>query len=124
LPLNTLILNRAAIYFDYNDPVITNTSVMHVGTSVGTQELQSANRMDFLLAPNPAGAYRTFRLEWTEKPEEPANVFLFDSVGRLLHRYETAAHTRDLILPGLAPGLYFVEARQGEKSASQILIVQ
>ena len=124
LPLNTLILNRAAIYFDYNDPVITNMSVMHVGTSVGTQELQAANRMNFLLAPNPAGAYRTFRLEWTEKPEEPANVFLFDSVGRLLHRYETAARERDLILPGLAPGLYFVEARQGERSVRQVLIVQ
>jgi uncharacterized repeat protein (TIGR01451 family) len=66
LPDGTLIENSAAIYFDFNDPIITNTTLHTIGKeflSVSTDELVN----DGLLRafPNPASDAVTFELkEW------------------------------------------------------------
>ncbi|HRB25676.1 MAG TPA: T9SS type A sorting domain-containing protein [Bacteroidia bacterium] len=52
LVLNDSIQNTAAIYFDFNDPVITNTATTHVVLPTGIASYQSAENIQ--LFPNPA----------------------------------------------------------------------
>jgi len=52
LILTDTIKNTAAIYFDFNDPVITNTATTHVVLPTGIASYQSAENIQ--LFPNPA----------------------------------------------------------------------
>ena len=52
LVLNDSIQNIAAIYFDFNNPVITNTATTHVVLPTGIASYQSAENIQ--LFPNPA----------------------------------------------------------------------
>jgi len=54
-PLETDILNNAAIYFDFNEPVITNTTQHRVGINFVTVGAWSPVRPSFgvTIAPHP-----------------------------------------------------------------------
>ncbi len=66
LPLGTAINNRAGIYFDFNEPVITNTSVMTVKELVKTTSPGDAIWLDFGLNPNPVAAFSQVVLDLPE----------------------------------------------------------
>ena len=61
----TRIENTAAIYFDYNDPVITNTTFHTIGhhyvSSVGTAE--PGNNLVHSVYPNPVADLAYFNLD-------------------------------------------------------------
>lgn len=61
LTLGTEIKNTAYIYFDYNDPIITNTTVNTMGIVTGTISKQTTNAG--IVYPNPAKDYTTFRFD-------------------------------------------------------------
>ena len=61
LELGTEIKNTAKIYFDYNDPIITNTTVNTVGITTGT--IASMNTSAGIVYPNPAKDYTAFRFD-------------------------------------------------------------
>ncbi len=71
IQLGDVFTNTAAIYFDFNDPIITNTTEYVVGTSTAMAELRG-QRMhpwpvpahDVLNVPLPDGADRSFSV-WT-----------------------------------------------------------
>jgi len=48
----TIIQNKADIFFDYNDPVLTNEAITKILPAVGIHE--SHERIDFTVFPNPA----------------------------------------------------------------------
>lgn len=52
LPLGTLISNRAAIFFDYNAPIITN-EVEHIVNETVAVELINRPSLEVFIAPNP-----------------------------------------------------------------------
>jgi uncharacterized repeat protein (TIGR01451 family) len=54
LPSGTVILNRAAIYFDYNPPIITNFAGMHVLDPVVSAPEFIQEESAIALMPNPA----------------------------------------------------------------------
>ncbi len=103
MPLGTEIPNRAAIYFDYNDPVITNevvNTLVGEATSVAS-EAEAAIR----LYPNPADEH--LRIESTSALKGP--VKLRDLTGRLVMSIEPqhSNHAR-LALSALAAGQYYL----------------
>src|SRR6202000_2294111 len=53
LAAGTQIHNRAAIYFDYNAPVITNSTLNTIQNNVGVANV-NATAASFSLYPNPA----------------------------------------------------------------------
>lgn len=61
LTLGTEIKNTAYIYFDYNDPIITNTTVNTMGIVTGTISKQTTHAG--IVYPNPAKDYTTFRFD-------------------------------------------------------------
>jgi len=124
LPLNTLIQNRAAIYFDYNDPVITNTAEMHVGTSVSAFWPADREGMEFSIFPNPASAYSKVEIKLPEMRAPDLSVQLLDAAGRIIQQYDNLAGKSMLNLTGLSAGTYFVQLRAGSLMGGKVLTIK
>lgn len=96
LPEGTQIENTANIYFDYNAPITTNTTVNNFLTTVGSNEKIQA--LDLLLFPNPSTGL--FNLSAT------ANVEVYNIVGELI---STLNNAKTIDLSNEPNGVYFVK---------------
>ncbi|MCB0530411.1 MAG: T9SS type A sorting domain-containing protein, partial [Saprospiraceae bacterium] len=109
LPAGTVIRNSAAIYFDYNDPVITADAV---NTIVKTTEHQAITSV-FSVFPNPSDG-RTNILIRLQQSAQMLSLELFGPDGRYLTTLYRAngSSFSDLFLPvdlgRRPPGIYFV----------------
>lgn len=90
-PVGTLIENSAAIYFDFNAPVITNTTFHEIGedfivvSSVNTiKDQQQSNVWVF---PNPIEQSATWQ---TEAIYNELRLSLFDALGRQVGEWQTS----------------------------------
>jgi uncharacterized repeat protein (TIGR01451 family) len=109
LPDGTIIENTAAIYFDFNEPIITEPSLHTIGRplTVANKDLEEApSFLEVVVAPNPATDLVTFRLP-DEIPQGALLWQLFDPYGK-----EKAAMTVDKPLfqypvQAYAKGIYF-----------------
>lgn len=108
LPLGTVIENRAAIYFDYNPPIITNTVSRKYQefTVVQTRELPGSPSLELQVFPNPFTEKATFSLP-AEAPEAPYFLEVFDALGRRLHHAPFNGRQYELSSNGLPSGLLF-----------------
>ncbi|MCC6463008.1 MAG: hypothetical protein IT260_21240 [Saprospiraceae bacterium] len=102
---DTRIENRAAIYFDFNQPVLTNTALNTIRNpilvSVDAAPEQSAPAVR--VVPNPASDRAVFYFD------EPAQgqLLLFDAGGREIGRERIAGEQLELNCRQLLPGIYF-----------------
>lgn len=85
LTVGDSIPNRAGIYFDYNPPVITNTSVMRVAMVSAIRELFPKQQACFRFVPQPcvnhrrgdhclAGTGHSTCKRWSVYPARPAGI--------------------------------------------------
>lgn len=127
LALGTTITNTAAIYFDFNDPIYTNTSLHKVGTLfsqalVATQDLNTRN-LGVKIFPNPFSKTTSFLIEKV-KPQA-VRLHLYDLSGRLISTedYETTSFQFDRA--ALADGLYTYQLilADGSRAHGKIAIV-
>ncbi|MBL7827372.1 MAG: hypothetical protein JNJ57_12115 [Saprospiraceae bacterium] len=94
LPDGTEVVNRAAIYFDFNEPIITNEVSRVYGKYVTVKIRESVLDVSVNVFPNPFMDQVTFEI-----PEQVVtgneSLQLFDAAGRLLRtqRFE-GAHCR------------------------------
>ena len=78
LPVNTRIENTAGIYFDFNSPIITNTTVNTlVIDNTSVEELIHGFKLT--IWPQPANDWINFE---SEKPIFNGQIYLFDLQGR------------------------------------------
>jgi uncharacterized repeat protein (TIGR01451 family) len=63
LPIGTQIQNKAGIYFDFNEPVITNTTVHRIGEDFVTSTGMPEFPLPVAVFPNPAGEYVYFQMD-------------------------------------------------------------
>lgn len=100
LAAGTVVYNNAAIYFDYNEPVITNHTVSTLGTlSVPSQAFNSGIR----LYPNPAA--NEVVIETNVKCK---NYSLYDVSGKLVMSGQVNTSRLVLDIEALNKGIYFV----------------
>ncbi len=106
------IANRAAIYFDYNSPVITNTVVsITQGTSSSVPE-GPAVRAEAVVYPNPVKGKMYIEAEM----ERGAQAVLSTMLGAEAGRWESDGSSRMAVdVAGLPSGVYLlrVETRNG-----------
>jgi uncharacterized repeat protein (TIGR01451 family) len=114
LPDATRIENRAAIYFDFNEPVITNTTFHTIGDhfiSVSTDEAAS----DGLLRayPNPASDAVFFDLkDWAND----ARFLLTNSLGQVVANRPFSAKQYRFERQNLPAGIYYFQITAGHRS--------
>lgn len=127
LALGITITNTAAIYFDFNDPIYTNTSLHKVGTLfsqalVATQDLNTRN-LGVKIFPNPFSKTTSFLIEKVKS--QAVRLHLYDLSGRLIRieDYETTSFQFDRA--ALADGLYTYQLilADGSRGHGKIAIV-
>lgn len=115
VPLGTVIRNEAAIYFDFNEPVITN-QVFH---TVAVNFLDIVNYVqtpqtpvhDLIVAPNPVADQATLMLKDIEV--EHGTLLLYDLTGRLMSRQAFQGSTIPFAKNQMKAGLYLFEVWEG-----------
>ena len=120
LPLvaGTVIENTANIFFDFNDPVITEPSVLTAEFSTGVQA-QGRERKQPMLIPNPAG-----ELVRITAPQMIEELRLISMDGRLIQQQRVGANIAALDLSSLAAGAYTVDIRMTNGSVAQEILIK
>lgn len=120
LAAGTTILNHAFIYFDYNAPVITNTTVNEFFKPVSVTE----NTIDeILIYPNPGKGL--FHLEATDKLHSSnLNASVCNVLGKVVWNAKITSGNVLIDLNELPNGVYFLRVVSADKSFTQRLIKQ
>lgn len=113
VPLGTVIENRAGIYFDFNEPVLTNTVFHTVDTGfvqlnpawTSTEELIGKNSPPIKIFPNPFSTSTTFF--FGENNFQQITVEIFDVMGRKVKQLEGNGNSLVFNSENLDTGIYF-----------------
>lgn len=124
-PLGTDIFNRAAIYFDYNPPIITNTTYHRIDSLFTTAtEWLSPQPYELRIAPNPVADEA---LLWVVglPPGKDLHWQLLDATGRSVWSQRSDNGQATLQRGALPSGLYFLRvSRQGRLVGNGKLIIR
>lgn len=110
-PEGTIIHNQAAIYFDNNAPILTNTTTHTIGKkfiAVETNELQG--QAPIKVYPNPSSGAVYFELPLTV---ENSQFELRDALGRLVTTVQFQGNGFRFEGTDMAAGLYFFQINTG-----------
>lgn len=102
LPINTQIPNTAAIYFDFNTPIITNTATTEIQLSTGIHEAE----VELGIAPNPTKDIAVLSYNTHGKP---ATLYLTNVLGQTMETYQLEGEDMvSLDMGSHATGIYFL----------------
>lgn len=125
LPDSTVIHNTAAIYFDFNPPVITNTTANNLVDSINFNNvaidpiLQPA--ISLQAVPNPFSDKTIIKLPMDRKGIE--EVRLYNPMGQLIRRYIDIPSRRFVLKrDGLPTGIYLLEVVGEQKGYAKVMI--
>ena len=107
----TEIKNTAYIYFDYNAPVVTNTTLNTIEQPGGIDNAVISGD-EFSLFPNPANT------SVTVQAKNVLNfITIYNSMGMLVYQDQYGkSNKEDISLQFLKSGIYFVELRTADRS--------
>ncbi len=113
LPLQTLIENRAAIYFDFNAPVLTNTTFHRVGEKFiivsAWEPSQPAIQVNAI--PNPFVSETTLEVKGLAS-SSPMQLQVFDLQGRIAKEMQDEAGLFQVRKGDLSTGFYLFNIKQ------------
>jgi len=111
LPWGTKIENTAAIYFDFNEPIITNTTINTLLQPTNTNNLTAAN-LPLSISPNPGRDLAVLKLSLEEATQ--VDLALYNTRGHLITQYlnkeqlQSGMHQVRFEEADLPQGIYFV----------------
>jgi hypothetical protein len=114
LPIGTVIENTAGIYFDFNEPVITNTTV---NTIVEPDAIQENWQHHISIYPNPANNKITI-----ETPTAQGIYQLQDLTGKQLLSGIVTATKFSLDISALSSGIYIISIFDGERQVNRKVV--
>jgi uncharacterized repeat protein (TIGR01451 family) len=119
LPLNTSIGNKGYIYFDFNDPIITNTA----RTNVSVLGIEVSPEMRLSIAPNPAT--ESCRVEFDTRGKL-GTLTLTDALGRTVKSVELqGSGHHDFSVADMPAGLYYLRVNtEGQLLATGKLVIE
>jgi len=123
LPLGTQIRNKAGIYFDYNAPIITNTTLNTFGVVAIDPGFGRASGVS--MYPNPA--HDRVQLELADTWEGETEIGLMDLSGRLLLHttmLPESSRSETLDVSALPKGVYLVSCRNANQQEVKKLVLQ
>lgn len=125
LAIGTVIENSAAIFFDFNPAIITNTTYHTIGENFITVNVGEvlAKDVNISVSPNPFSALATIYVE--AENTDDLNIRVFDASGKELIRDQFSSANYELRADHLAKGIHFYQIRQaGVLINSGKLVVQ
>lgn len=125
--LGTVIRNRAAIYFDFNEPVITNETFHTLGIDfvefiVGTTQYPTRSNIAIVVRPNPFDQQTEILIE--NHSEDNYFLEIFDINGKLIRSEQHNGSVITFYRKNLVNGLYFyrLSASDGFLNTGKIII--
>jgi PKD repeat protein len=111
IPNYTEITNTAGIYFDFNAPVITNTTLNTIDYFLTTPTIDHSNEM-ISIAPNPSNTSTRISFQGNAK----RTIQLINSVGEIV--FSTTANAQNINIPTseLPTGIYLVQILVGNNT--------
>jgi uncharacterized repeat protein (TIGR01451 family) len=106
------ILNKAAIYFDFNAPVITNTASTKFST-LTVSSLEQYN-LEFKAYPNPTNGIVNIELA----KETDATIEVFNAVGQAVSRQILRGSNGQVDMSGFQTGFYILTIKTQKGSGS------
>jgi hypothetical protein len=112
VPLQTDILNSAAIFFDFNEPVITNTTIHRVGEDFIMVSAWQPFRtgLELRMLPNPVAQTAVLELRGMEGLQD-WQVEMRDATGRSVRKAQASGEQWRFERGDLPAGLYLLEVR-------------
>lgn len=109
-PLETDIFNRAAIYFDFNEPVITNTTQHRIGLNFVSVSSWQPVRTNYEVSIAPHPLQNTSWLTVKNAPESgDYRLRVYDTMGKMVIEKQSNQASFELHRHNMTPGLYFFE---------------
>ncbi len=124
-PLGTVIENEASIYFDFNEPIITNTTYHTIGEDfylVSSIEILEENQHSIEVFPNPFIQETMIRIKEKTESKFRIEMYRVDGKNILTEDFENEFLFRRNNLP---PGIYFFKIKSlddGKTYAGKIVI--
>jgi uncharacterized repeat protein (TIGR01451 family) len=117
--VGTIIPNSAAIYFDFNPAIVTNTFLTKFVSTLGTT---SPDSVAFSVYPNPAHGQVAVRLGNASATIE--TIKIYDYMGKCIAQQAGSAATETIDVQQLTPGIYLVEVSTSlqQKSIQKLVI--
>jgi len=124
LPNGTVINNQAAIYFDFNAPIFTNTTVHTIGENfvpiVLTMKETWIEALKVLLYPNPTSGQ--VYIEQLDGQAHDLYINVFDNLGREIAQYQASGEQTTIDLKDLPSGVYYIHVRQDQRVSTHKLV--
>lgn len=119
LPEGTEIKNRAAIYFDYNEPIITNYALNTIDNTTSIQHISLGN-LGAAVYPNPANTL----LNISVANNASISVTMLDMLGRTIANEQSQNGNISINTQNLAAGMYLLSIRdtEGNQQNSKVMV--
>ena len=118
----TQFKNSAAIFFDFNAPIITNTTVNTLVEYVDTENTATVKQNSFVLYPNPATQTLTIYIN-SEKAIPNTTLNVLDMYGRIVLNQRLSlpkdSEIINLDITSLPASVYFVQFDANSQTATQ-----
>jgi hypothetical protein len=117
-PIGTKIRNRAGIYFDFNEPIITNRTLHTIGEnfilvdSILLSTSGGSNRPSVAVIAYPNPFVESLAIELEDVQGNSFIFKLFDTNGRLVSSTDFWGNTFQFHRDGLQPGMYIFQIEQ------------
>ncbi|HLP13998.1 MAG TPA: T9SS type A sorting domain-containing protein [Flavobacteriales bacterium] len=117
LPFGTEIKNTAYIYFDFNEAIITNTTLNTIDSPTAINKIEINHVTCF---PNPSN--NLFNLKWGHVPAKSVSIFTIDGkpVKAVIEFNKTSALVK---MSDKETGIYFIETVFEDGSKERIKVV-
>lgn len=114
----TTMENTGYIYFDYNEPVVTNTELNTIETPSGIREIK--NTVELKVYPNPA---KDKLIVYTNRNNTFSTIVITDVLGKTIKTIKTNEPNTELNVTDLQSGVYFIKVTQGNNTNTQKVII-
>lgn len=109
LSIGTTISNTANIFFDFNSPIRTNTTVNTISNLSSVASINSP--IDFAVYPNPV--IQNLRISFALQKTSDVKISLYNSFGQHIRTFldsKKSAGLLDLVFPteGISQGIYYL----------------
>jgi len=119
LPLGTQIQNTAHIYFDYNAPIVTNTTINEFTQTVSIKENKQLSSIT--IYPNPSTGKYYITLQETINSTQ-YNLEVYNLLGELILNQKIQSQTTQIDLSQYPQGTYILKASGANQSFHQRII--
>jgi uncharacterized repeat protein (TIGR01451 family) len=117
LPLGGTINNTAYIYFDFNEPIVTNTTINTLVKSAEANTSKTKNRDDVYIYPNPLIDNKDLKIILNLIDSSAYEFYVYDLSGKIIMKkslnLKKDYNEVDLNLKGISSGNYILYLTNG-----------